>query len=141
MLKSSNGDRLFRKVIITVYFPDKIFPPKKFSQHAGPKSGYNQDSIDQMIEGIVDQLDTLYPYWEFKLTPLAPEGRTAKFAVTFAGYRKDVIERMQKDQAAAALAEQNKPKESSAPPTEAAVESISADAEALAESAASGVGE
>ena len=34
-----------------------------------------------------DKLDSLYPFWDFKLSELKPEGRTARYAFTFAGYR------------------------------------------------------
>ena len=87
MPHDKDGNRLFRKVQVKVIFPDEIFPPKLFVQRAGPKQGFGPGGIDEMLEKIADQLDTLYPFWEFKLTSLAAEGSTAKFVMTFAGYR------------------------------------------------------
>jgi hypothetical protein len=91
MLKSMSGDRLFRKVIVKVIFPEAIFPTKTFVNHAGPSQGFNPDGIDAILMGIADQLDTLYPFWEFKVVPLVPEGRTMKYVFTFAGYRSTKI--------------------------------------------------
>ena len=88
MLKDKAGNRLFRKVTVRIVFPDAIFPPKLISQHAGPRQGYNGDGIDNILDQIADQLDTLYPWWEFKPVELAPEGRTARFVFKFAGYSK-----------------------------------------------------
>lgn len=87
MLKDKDGSRLFRKVLIKVVFPDAIFPPKTFVQHAGPHQGYGSAGVDAMLMQIADHLDTLYPFWEFRAVELKPEGRTAKYVFTFAGYR------------------------------------------------------
>jgi hypothetical protein len=102
MLKDTKGNRLYRSVSIKIIFPDKIFPDRKLLQHAPPSRGFNDDSLDEIIGKVVDQLDTLYPFWEFKLLPLAHTPRQAKYVIAFAGYRADVIERMKKEQEAAA---------------------------------------
>jgi len=91
MPHDKEGNRLFRKVQVKVIFPDEIFPPKLFVQHAGPHQGFGPSGVDEMLEKIADQLDTLYPFWEFKMTELAPEGSTAKYVMTFAGYRSTKI--------------------------------------------------
>jgi hypothetical protein len=91
VLKDKEGNRLFRKVIVKIVFPDAIFPPRNIIQHAGPKQGFGPGGIDDILDRIADQLDTLYPWWEFKVMPLAPEGRTAKYVLTFAGYRSTKI--------------------------------------------------
>lgn len=88
MLRDAHGERMYRKVVVKVYFPDKIFPIKKFVQHAPAGKGFNQDGIDSLLDSITNQLDTLYPFWEFTLKELAPEGRTAHFLIDFAGYRE-----------------------------------------------------
>lgn len=90
MLKDKDGSRLFRKVLIKVVFPDAIFPPKTFVQHAGPHQGYGSAGVDAMLMQIADHLDTLYPFWEFRAVELKPEGRTAKYVFTFAGYRSSL---------------------------------------------------
>ena len=87
MLCDKNGNRLFRKVAVKIVYPDNILPDKTFIQHAGPHQGFNPTGIDDILMQIVDQLDTLYPWWEFRMVALAPEGRTAKFVFTFTGYR------------------------------------------------------
>lgn len=87
MLRDAAGNRLYRKIEMKIIFPDKIFPPKTLSQHAEPHKGFGPDGIDDVLMQITDQLDTLYPWWDFKMTPLAPIGRTARYVFTFAGYR------------------------------------------------------
>jgi len=87
MLKDIHGDRLFRKVKVRVHFNDQIFPERNMIQHTPARQGFNEDGILAMLEGVTNQLDTLYPFWEFKLQELAPEGRTARFLIDFAGYR------------------------------------------------------
>jgi hypothetical protein len=54
-------------------------------QHAGPRQGFGVDGIDQMLEQIADQLDTLYPWWQFRPVELAPIGSAIRFAFIFAG--------------------------------------------------------
>lgn len=90
MLRDNEGNRLFRKVIVRIVFPDAIFPPKNFVQHAGPHQGFNPNGIDEILMNIADRLDQLYPWWEFRVVELAPEGRTAKYVFTFAGYRSGI---------------------------------------------------
>lgn len=87
MLRDLKGNRLFRKVEVRIVFPDEIFPVKKMTQHAGPHQGFGAEGIDDLLMRTVDQLDTLYPWWEFKMVELAPVGRTARYVFTFAGYR------------------------------------------------------
>ena len=86
MLRDSKGNRLFRKVEITIYFPENMFPPKKMSQHANAHQGFGPDGIDDLLMQTADQLEQLYPWWEFKYIALTPVGRTARFVFTFAGY-------------------------------------------------------
>lgn len=87
MLRDKEGNRLFRKVQVKVIFPDKIFPDKTVMQHAGPHQGFGPSGIDDILMKLADQLDTLYPFWEFRSIELKPEGRTARYVFTFAGYR------------------------------------------------------
>jgi hypothetical protein len=87
MLRDKQGNRLFRKMIVKVIFPDGIFPDRTYVQHAGPRQGFGPDGIDGMLENIAEQLDTLYPFWDFKPMEMAPEGRTIRFLFKFAGYR------------------------------------------------------
>lgn len=87
MLCDNQGNRLFRKLQIKVVFPDRIFPDKTFMQHAGPHQGFGPSGVDEMLMQVADRLDTLYPWWDFKIIELKPEGRTAKYVFTFAGYR------------------------------------------------------
>lgn len=90
MLRDKEGNKLFRRVEVTVYFPEGLFPPRKIAQKAGPHSGFNDSNIDEMLMKLSDQLDTLYPYWEFNPIELSPVGRTARFVFEFAGYKHGV---------------------------------------------------
>jgi hypothetical protein len=91
MLRDKAGNRLFRTVKVKVLFPDDIFPPKMFIQHVGPKQGFGPDGLDQILMSIADQLEQLYPFWEFKHQELLPEGRTARYLISFAGYNVSQI--------------------------------------------------
>ncbi len=86
MLKDKAGNRLFRKMTVKVVYPDKIFPDKKYVQHAGARSGFGPEGIDSFLVAVADDLERLFPFWEFTVTELAPEHRTARFVFTFAGY-------------------------------------------------------
>lgn len=87
MLRDAAGNRLFRRVEITIIFPENIFPPKRVVQRAGPHQGFGPNGIDDILMSMADQLETLYPFWEFQASELAPEHRTARWVLTFAGYR------------------------------------------------------
>ena len=91
MFRDKEGNRLFRKISVRVLFPDNIFPPRVISQHAGPHQGFGPAGIDDILMKIADQLDTLYPWWEFSPVELKPEGRTARYVFVFAGYRSTKI--------------------------------------------------
>ena len=79
------GNTLWRTVSVKVIFPDGIFPDRVYKQHAGPKQGFGPDGVDQMLNQIADQLDELYPWWQFRPVDLSPIGSTIRFAFVFAG--------------------------------------------------------
>jgi hypothetical protein len=87
MLRDKAGNKLWRKMKIKVIFPDNIFPPKIFIQHAGPRQGFGPDAVDEMLMKVADHLEVLYPFWEFKMQEMTPEHRTTMYLMTFAGYR------------------------------------------------------
>ena len=87
MLHDAAGNRLYRKLEMRIVFPDRIFPDKQIVQHAEPHKGFGPEGIDAALMQVTDQLDTLYPWWDFRLVTLSPVGRTARFVFTFAGYR------------------------------------------------------
>lgn len=87
MLRDKAGNKLFRTVKVKVIFPDAIFPDKTFVQHAGPRQGFGPGGIDDILMQVADQLETLYPFWEFKAQEMLPAHRTARWLLTFAGYR------------------------------------------------------
>lgn len=87
MLRGTDGQRLYRKVQIRVIFPDNIFEPKIYQQHAGPRQGFGEAAVLDMLLQVADQLETLYPYWDFQSVELTPIGRTARYVFNFAGYR------------------------------------------------------
>lgn len=92
MLRDKFGNKLFRAVKVKVIFPDRIFPDKIFVQHAGPRQGFGSDGIDEILMNIADQLDTLYPFWQFQMQEMTPEHRTARYLMTFVGYRNPNLE-------------------------------------------------
>jgi hypothetical protein len=85
MRKDKDGNKLARKVTVKVIFPDQLFPDRVYMQHAGPRQGFGPDGIDQMLNQIADELDSLYPWWQFKPVDLLRIGSTARFAFIFAG--------------------------------------------------------
>jgi hypothetical protein len=87
MRKDYAGNVLFRKMTVKVIFPDAIFHDKLYSQHAGPRQGIGPEGVDAMLQHVADQLDTLYPWWEFKPVEMKPVGQTIRFVFTFAGPR------------------------------------------------------
>jgi hypothetical protein len=128
MLRDNKGNRLFRRVEVKVVFPDKIFPDKKMVTRAEPHKGFGPDGIDDILMQVTDQLDTLFPWWEFRMQALAPEHRTAKFVFTFAAYRATEIQKTKESSALdpgteaglARMAEQQQPPSPGASETEAA---------------------
>ena len=107
MFKDQAGNKLWRKVKIKVIFPEAIFPPKIFIQHAGPRQGFGPDGIDDLLMQIADHLETLYPFWEFKMQEMTPEGQTARYLMTFAGYRPQAAVKTSLPEAAEQLTTQN----------------------------------
>ena len=87
MLRDKSGNRLFRKMTVKVIYPDNIFPDRTYVQRAGSKQGLGPDGVASMLDQIAEQLDALYPFWDFTPIELAPEHRTIRFVFKFAGYR------------------------------------------------------
>lgn len=87
MLRDTKGNRLFRIVDIKIEFPDNIFPLRHMTQHAPPHKGFGGENIDEMLMNVTDKLDELYPWWNFRMIQLKPEGRRAYYKFVFAGYR------------------------------------------------------
>jgi hypothetical protein len=85
------GNTLWRTVSVKVIFPDGIFPDRKYRQNAGPKQGFGPDGIDQMLNQIADELDSLYPWWQFRAVELSPIGSTVRFAFIFAGNNTNYV--------------------------------------------------
>lgn len=86
MLKDKSGNRLYRKVTVKVIFPDEIFKPRTYISHAGARQGFNQEGIENILVQVADQLETLYPWWNFRVIELASISRCARFVYAFAGY-------------------------------------------------------
>ena len=85
------GNNLARKMTVKVIFPDEIFPDRVYKQHAGPKQGFGPDGVDQMLNQIADQLDELYPWWQFRPVDLSLIGSTIRFAFIFAGNNTNYV--------------------------------------------------
>ena len=99
MLRDAQNNRLFRRIEIKVIYPPDIFPSKKFTYKAqGKNRAYGPDGIDQILMHTTDQLDQLYPWWDFAVVPLAPRGRVASYVFKVVGLR--AIPPSQEEQAA-----------------------------------------
>ncbi len=79
------GNKLFKKMTVKVIFPSGIFPDRTYVQHAGPRQGFGPDGVDQMLNQIADNLDSLYPWWQFEPMEMEPVGSTIRFVFKFAG--------------------------------------------------------
>jgi hypothetical protein len=104
MLRDAKGNRLFRKVWIKIIYPDAIFPPKIMTQHAGSKQGFGPTGVDDLLMQTADKLETLFPYWQFKMTELGPRGGAARYVFTFAGYSANVMDQVKANGAEATIA-------------------------------------
>lgn len=98
MLRDTAGNRLFRIVDVKIYFPDKIFPTRHLLQHAPAHKGFGPENIDEILMNVTDRLDTLYPWWEFRMVELKPQGRRAYYVFNWAGYRKGAFPQAQPTQ-------------------------------------------
>ena len=88
MLRDAKGDRLYRRVEVRVVYPPDVFPAKKFVYKAeGSRRAYAPEGIDSILDHTADQLDTLYPWWDFEMVPLAPRGRVASYVFKVVGVR------------------------------------------------------
>jgi hypothetical protein len=86
MLRDAKGNRLFRRVEITVLYPDDVLKPERIRQKAGAKKGFSDENIDEMLMSVADQLEVRFPWWSFRMQPLAPEHRTARYNFICAGF-------------------------------------------------------
>jgi len=91
MLRDKAGNQLFRRVEVRIIYPIDTIPNAKVVQRAGPRQGFGPDGIDDILMQVADRLETLYPWWNFEIVTLAPEGRTAKFVFKFVSYRAPVV--------------------------------------------------
>jgi len=91
MLRDTAGNRLFRKVEVKIIYPIDTIPTAKMAQRAGPKQGFGPAGVDDILMQVADKLDTLYPWWNFEMVTLTPEGRTARFVFKFVSYRAPVV--------------------------------------------------
>ena len=87
MLTDASGNKMFRRIQIRILFPDNVLPSKLLVQRAPAHRGFTPTGVDEMLDGVADQLDVLYPWWQFTLVELSAEGRTARCVFKFAGYR------------------------------------------------------
>ena len=138
-LRDKAGNRLYRRVEIRVIFPkDTGLKSNNMRQKAGPHQGFNGEGIDEMLMGVADRLDELYPWWEFKMVPVIAPNRTAKFVFSVVGYRAMPPEDSPVEEFSHELAlpkmeddpQDNPSEESSAPGSEAAQDVASPSGEA-----------
>ena len=94
MRRDKEGNKLYRKVWVKIVYPDAIFPPKITVAKAPPKRGFNEEGIDDILMQTADKLENLFPYWEFKMTEIAPSGGMARYVFTFSGYSAKVMDQV-----------------------------------------------
>lgn len=87
MLTDKDGNRLFRRLDVKIVFPEGLLPfrDKTFVHHAPPHKGYGPDNIQQILEAVATDLESLYPWWDFTAVELKPVGRTARWLIRYAG--------------------------------------------------------
>lgn len=85
------GNRLYRKMTVKIIFPAGIFTDRTYMQHAGPRQGFSPDGVDQMLLQIADDLDSLYPWWNFEPVELSPIGSTIRFVFKFVGNNTNYV--------------------------------------------------
>jgi len=104
MRRDKEGNKLYRKVWVKIVYPDAIFPPKITVVKAPPKRGFNEEGIDDILMQTADKLENLFPYWEFKMTEIAPSGGMARYVFTFSGYSAKVMDQVKANGEAATIA-------------------------------------
>lgn len=89
MLRDRDGNRLFKRVEVTIHLNKDVFPKpqRRVFSPKEPRQAYSEEGIYQILNEITDWLDVTYPFWNFELVPLRPEGRTARYVVNYAGIR------------------------------------------------------
>lgn len=89
MLHDKDGNKLVRRLEVTVIFPEGIFPPKVMRYKAEPKKGISSQGIDDTLDQISDDLEAKFPWWDFKLVPLSSRPREARYNIVCVGYREN----------------------------------------------------
>lgn len=87
MLRSKNGDRLVRRIEVKIFFPKNTIATQHPVWKSGPKQGFSPDGIDDILMQVADRLDQLYPWWDFKMVPVASSSRTAQYNFSVVGFR------------------------------------------------------
>lgn len=87
MLRSKNGERLVRRIEVKIFFPKDTVKNQHAVWKSGPKQGYGPDGIDDILMQVADRLDQLYPWWDFKMVPVASSGRVAQYNFSVVGFR------------------------------------------------------
>lgn len=70
MLKDKQGRTLHRRVEIKTLFPSGRVKRQVF--RAGPKQGFHDGGIDQILEQCAADLEKRFPQFEFRLVPRGP---------------------------------------------------------------------
>jgi hypothetical protein len=104
MRRDQEGNKLYRKIWVKIVYPEAIFPPKIMVSKAPPKRGFNEEGIDDILMQTADKLENLFPYWNFKMTEIAPLGGMARYVFTFSGYSAKVMDQVKSNGEAATIA-------------------------------------
>lgn len=70
-LANKSGDRLYRKVTISVFSPDNK-AVKRNRLYAGIKRGYTAENIETILRNAAEQVEKRFPQHEYSLVPVGP---------------------------------------------------------------------
>jgi hypothetical protein len=86
VLRDKAGNKLYRKIEVRVLYPDGILKPEKVVHRAGPRQGFSDENIDEILMRTADLLEEKFPWWQFRMQELSPEHRTARYNFVCAGF-------------------------------------------------------
>jgi hypothetical protein len=71
-------------VAVRVVLPEGHPEQRRTFTPPGPRQGYNPDQVDQIAEQVINWLDKVYPYWEFRQVKVGDDA----FNFVYAGLRE-----------------------------------------------------
>lgn len=81
MKRDKSGNALYKHIDIKIILREDQKPHHQVLR-AAPGQGYSQESIDKVIENVVEQLELKHPFWEFRLVERGANAISFVFAGT-----------------------------------------------------------